>query len=184
MSMPVNRNIYRHFCFCHYYAVRGGLRQRFIKEDCQQGKAKTMKNRFSCLLTTISIIVVMAGCSKQKEKPSIQEKLTGTWQWASTDGGIAAHIHRTPANTGKNVDLKITADGKYAIFTNDILTSEGTYTLETRKCIHDHANKTYIKFSSDPDFMVEYVDAERLEVSDEAYDGLGSKYRRKNSIGI
>jgi len=142
-----------------------------------------MKNRFRCLLTTISIIMLITGCSKQKDKSSIQEKLAGTWQWVRTDGGIAAHIHRTPANTGKNIDLKITADGSYAIFTNDILTSEGTYTLETRKCIHDHANKTYIRFSSDPGFMVEYLDVERLEVSDEAYDGLGSKYRRKTSVG-
>jgi hypothetical protein len=158
------------------------LRQRLIEGDCHAGKTKTMKSRLCCLLATISVTVLITGCSKQKEESSIQKQLAGTWQWVSTDGGFAFHIHRTPANTGKNVDLKITADGKYAIFTNDILTSEGTYALETRKCIHDHANKTYIKFSSDPGFMVHYVDVESLEVSDEAYDGLGSEYKR-NPVG-
>lgn len=156
--------------------------QRFFEGDGQHIQIKAMKKRLLGLLTIIFTMSLITGCSKNTEKSSIQ-KLIGTWQWISTDGGFAFHIHLTPVSTGKNVELKITADGKYAVYTNDLLTSEGTYTLETKKCIHDLTDKTFINFSSDNDLMVEGLDLERLEVSDEAYDGLGSIYKRKNPIG-
>jgi hypothetical protein len=153
--------------------------QRFPTEACQLPKIKTMKNIIACLLTSMAVISLAIGCSKSQEKSSMQENLAGTWQWIRTDGGIAAHIHNTPANTGKNVELKITADGKYAIYTNDILTAEGTYTLETKRCIHDHTDKTFINFSSDQDLMVEKLTNDQLDVSDDAYDGFASVYKRK-----
>ena len=83
--------------------------------------------------------------------------LAGTWQWVRTDGEIGYHLHETPVSTGKNIDLKIGFDNKYYIYTNGYLTSEGTYLLETRKCIHDHTDKSFINFSSptDYDLMVE-----------------------------
>jgi hypothetical protein len=118
-------------------------------------------------------------CSKNDETAAVAS-LAGNWQWVSTDGGIAAHIHETPANTGKNIELKITADGTYTVYTNGQLSSAGTYTIETRKCIHDHANKPFIIFSADRDVMIENLDVISLEVSDEAYDGVGSLYKRKS----
>ena len=138
-----------------------------------------MNNKLVCLLTIVMVIVFAAACSKDGKKSPVEENLVGTWQWVRTDGGLAFHIHDTPASTGKNIDLKINSDGKYFIYTNGVLTSEGTYTLETRKCIHDHADKNFINFSSDPDFMVETIDEENLATSDEAHDGVGSSYQRK-----
>jgi hypothetical protein len=117
-------------------------------------------------------------CSKNDETAT-GASIAGTWQWLRTDGGIAAHIHETPANTGKNIDLKISTDGTYTVYTNGQLSSAGTYTIETRKCIHDHANKPFINFSADRDVMIENLDATSLQVSDEAYDGVGSLYKRK-----
>jgi hypothetical protein len=142
-----------------------------------------MNNIFYSLLAAFIVIVIFTNCSKQTDTPNFQRSLIGTWQWVSTDGGIAFHIHETPASTGKNVDLKISSDGKYAIYTNNVLISSGSYVLDTRKCIHDHTDKTFINFSSDYDFMVEKLDMGNLEVSDEAYDGIGSGYKRKSLNG-
>jgi len=153
--------------------------QRFIPGNCQTAKLRTMNNKLIGLVMPIIIVVLFIGCSKQADKP-VEKSLVGTWQWVSTDGGIAYHIHETPASTGKNVDLKISSGGEYSIYTNNVLTSSGNYVLETRKCIHDHSDKTFINLSSDNGFMVEKVDMENLEVSDEAYDGIGSTYKRKS----
>jgi len=135
------------------------------------------------ILFHLAIVIMVAGfapaCSKPANKGTKENGLAGTWQWIRTDGGIAFHIHDTPLSTGKNVDLKITADGKYFLYTNGSLSSEGTYLMETRKCIHDNADKPLIRFSSFADFMVEKLDQDTLELSDEAYDGVGSLYKRK-----
>ncbi len=131
-------------------------------------------NKAICFLATLFSLCITS-CSKQDAEASI----VGTWQWLRTDGGFAFHIHDTPASTGKNIDLKIMPNGKYAVYTNGALTSQGTYTLEHRQCIHDHSQKTFIQFSADTGLMVESLDNDHLEVSDEAHDGVGSSYQRK-----
>lgn len=134
-------------------------------------------------MLTILVTGYITGCSKKVEKSSVGESLVGTWRWVSTDGGFAFQIHETPITTGRNIDLNISSDGKYSVYTNGTLTSNGTYVLETRKCIHDHTDKPFVNFSSDYDFMIEKIDMENLEVSDEAYDGIGSAYKRKSLNG-
>ena len=137
-----------------------------------------MNNKITCFLITILVTGFITGCTKKVEKSTNEASFIGTWEWVRTDGGFAFHIHETPVTIGKNIDLKITADGKYFIYTNSVLTSEGTYVLETRKCIHDYTDKTFIN-SPDFNFMVEHVDKENMEVSDENDDGVGSLYKRK-----
>jgi hypothetical protein len=156
--------------------------QRFFRCKCHGFKFIAMGNRLVCFFVLLSIMLLGANCSKQFDKANTGVGLFGTWQWVRTDGGIAFHIHETPASTGENIDMRFSADRKYYIYTNGSLTSEGTYQLETRKCIHDHKDKTVINFSSpsDYDFMIEKLDQEKLELSDEAYDGIGSLYKRKN----
>lgn len=133
-------------------------------------------------LTFLSIFCTMLimSCSKHCDKQLADQKLTGTWKWIKTDGGIGNNIHDTPASTGKNIDLQLTTDNHYFIYTNGALTSQGTYTLESRNCIHDHTNKNVINFSSshDVDMMVERLDQTTLESSDDVYDGTISIYSR------
>ena len=131
----------------------------------------------------LSVITFVTGCSKKIDRSSAEQNLIGTWSWISTNGGIANNIHQTPTNTGKNIELTFEVGGKYSIYTNDSLTSNGTYVLETRKCIHDHTDKIFINFSSDKDLMVENIDKENLELSDEAFDGVKSNYKRKSANG-
>jgi hypothetical protein len=81
------------------------------------------------------------------------------------------------------MELKLTGNNKYFIYTNGAVTSQGTYTVETRTCIHDNTNKTFLNFSSeaDPDMMVEEMDCEIMELSDEAHDGIKRRYANKFS---
>jgi len=131
----------------------------------------------SVYLVSASVLLLLS-CSKQKDT---DPGLAGNWEWVSTNGGIANHIHETPASTGKNVQLNITADNKYSVYTNGALTSQGTLSFTGQACIHDHTNKKVIVFSNPADqaMMIERIDNSFLELSDNAYDGVGSVYKRK-----
>jgi len=124
--------------------------------------------------------ILLMSCSKHSDEAFINQKIIGTWKWVKTDGGIANNIHDTPASTGNNIDLKITDDNHYFFYTNGVLTSQGTYAIEIRNCIHDHTNKNVINFSSleDQDMMIERVDDFTLESSDDVYDGTVSIYSK------
>lgn len=135
------------------------------------------------LLPVIFIITSFISVSCQTDNKILinDTGIAGEWEWIRTDGGIAYHIHETPASTNENIEWILTDKRRYSIHINGTLTSEGTYSLEKRKCIHSHKDKLWIDFSSpsDMDMMIENVDAETLELSDEMYDGIGSQFRRK-----
>ncbi len=136
-----------------------------------------MKTLF--FLMTFCVLVCFS-CSKRSEECLPDGGLAGSWKWVRTDGGIGGHIHDTPASTGNNIYIQFTTANTYSIYTNGILSSQGTYSLEMRKCIHDHTNKNFIKFSSphDQGMMIEIVDRSVMETSDDAYDGTISRYTR------
>jgi hypothetical protein len=124
--------------------------------------------------------IFILSCSKHRGGCLPDNELVGSWEWVRTDGGIAGHIHKTPASTGNRIKVQFTAGNTYAFYTNGVLTSQGTYSLEVRNCIHDHSNKNVINFSSsqDPDMMIEKLNSSLLELSDDAYDGLTSMYTK------
>jgi hypothetical protein len=126
------------------------------------------------------LMLMMAACSKNGTNTVDAPLYVGTWKWLYTGGGIADHIRETPSTTGKRIDLKLTQHNQYFIYTNGALTSEGTYTVETKKCIHNNTNKTFLNFSSaaDRDLMIEELDCEIMDLSDEAHDGLTSRYAK------
>jgi hypothetical protein len=128
----------------------------------------------------ILFLTIFMSCSKQSGNTSENQNLTGTWKWIKTDGGIANQIHETPASTGNNIDLKLTENYQYYIYTNGSLSFQGSYTLVSKNCIHDHTNKNVINFSSPTvqDMVIEKVDNLTLELSDEAFDGMISKYSK------
>ena len=121
--------------------------------------------------------LVFSSCSKHDVE--CDKEMEGTWKWVKTEGGIGNNIHDTPASTGKNINLTLD-NGNYIIYTNAVLTSQGTYTIESRRCIHDHTNKSLINFSSDndTDMMIERLDNTTLELSNEAFDGIESVYTK------
>lgn len=143
---------------------------------------------FSKAYILIFVVVLAAACSKHTDTETGSgnnqggdTKLVGTWRWVRTDGGIGDNIHETPLSTGNQMALTFTAGGTYLIYTNGVKTSEGTYTLQAKTCIHDLTDKMYINFSADQDLMVEKIDNKNLWLSDEFYDGLGSLYKKSEA---
>lgn len=153
--------------------------QRLPSVYCQACKLINMFYRLLRLLAILTLLVIFTDCSKETGEKPTDLALKGTWIWVRTDGGLANHIHQTPANTGMSMELKFDAGNRYFIYTNGALISEGSYLLQERNCIHDHTDKTYIDFSNDPGMLVEKLDHQTLELSDNAYDGIGSLYQRK-----
>jgi len=134
----------------------------------------------------IMLAVLQSGCKKssqiqtESETLPISNSLEGSWIWTRTDGGIAAHIHETPASAGRTVKLVLRSDNTYTIYTNGNLSSQGTYSINSHNCIHEGVNKPLIDFSNDMDWTVESVINNVLSLSDEAYDGIISQYKRGN----
>lgn len=126
------------------------------------------------------ILVLTASCKKDEIKV---RTLTGKWNWIRTDGGLAYHIHDTPASTGKNMTLEFKQDDStYYMHTNGKVTTTGTYRLLAQKCIHDLAIKKVIHFSSGmPDMMIENMSINELSLSDDNPDGVTSQYTKKQS---
>jgi hypothetical protein len=130
--------------------------------------------------TTLCAAMLASSCQTNSDEVNNSNGLSGTWQWTRTDGGMANHIHHTPASTGESVELTLTEDGKFFKYTSGKLSSKGQYTLEQQECIHTSENKTLIQFLNSPDqsLMVERMDSQTLELSDEAFDGLFMQFRR------
>lgn len=119
--------------------------------------------------------LVLIACSK---KGSGQPELTGSWNWTLTAGGIAG-MQYTPASSGIRKRVTFNSDRTFKVYINDTLRFTGTYSTETRTCIHDRTQKLFYIFSNNmPNGMVEKLTADSLEFSDENYDGFGHCYTR------
>ena len=137
-----------------------------------------MTSRLNLLFAIMVMALFITGCSKQMGNA---EGLTGTWEWKSTDGGLANHLHQTPSTTGIKEQLKLTNGLQYIRYKDGFVTEEGTYTLSEKACIHDKKLKSVIQFSDAAGaLMVENVDPQQLILSDEHFDGLEIRYERKN----
>ena len=108
-----------------------------------------------------------------------QQNVEGTWTWTRTQGGVGNHILQTPASEGKTVEIQFTAANTYVIKTNGVVSSQGSYELKTRNCIHTGGTKTLVDLSANEDIVIENFDASSLQFSDELHDGLQSFYQRK-----
>lgn len=129
-------------------------------------------------IVLLFLILFLTSCTEQINSKNEVSTLTATWSWVSSSGGIAGTTIN-PTTTGKSIKLKISSDGNYTIYTNEKITSQGTYKLEIKKCIHDHTDKNIIVFSNDSSMMIEKIDYINLFLSDEFYDGFTSTYIRQ-----
>lgn len=105
--------------------------------------------------------------------------LVGTWLWSGTYGGIV-FTSETPASTGYTKKIVFTNNLTYRMYTNDVITSHGTYSISSHHCIHSGGPKPLIHFSdvTQLDQMIESISAANLSLSDDSYDGYGSTYAK------
>lgn len=136
--------------------------------------------KISALLPACLLILALSDCSKYTPSSQKPGELAGTWNWVKTDGGFGFHIHDTPASTGKTIQWKFTSDGRYSIYQNGSLVSQGNYTLKSAKSIRDHSEKKVIHFegANEPDWMILELTHQQLEITDNNYDGVSSIYSR------
>lgn len=136
--------------------------------------------KIAALLFTGLLVFTLGNCSKYTPSSQRPGELSGTWNWVRTDGGFGYHIHETPASTGKSVQWKLTADGRYSLYQNGNLVSQGNYTLKTAKSIRDHSDKKVIHFegANEPDWMILQVSRQQMEITDNNYDGVTSVFSR------
>ncbi|WP_309640853.1 hypothetical protein [Flavobacterium sp.] len=103
--------------------------------------------------------------------------LKGTWIWTNTAGGFAG-TNETPASTGNTKTIVFSGNHAYQCATNGVTTSQGTYSIGTKYCIHYGIYKPSIDFS-DPmieDQTIERIYAWELILSDDYFDGYTSRY--------
>lgn len=129
------------------------------------------------VLYVVFVLLLTASCNNDEVEV---RTLYSKWEWIRTDGGFAYHIHDTPRNTGKNIQLEFKQDHTFAEYTNRKITASGFFTLDTQQCIHNRALKQVIRFSGGlPDMMIETMEVNSLLLSDDANDGIDSQYKRK-----
>ena len=125
-------------------------------------------------LTAFLFLVISCGT---REDETDNDRYVGVWNWVSTDGGIG-NIHQTPANTGINRTLTLTAESFYIIKENAVVVSEGTYYIARGVTNTDHLEKLFINFSEDPQLIIQSINETDLYLSEDVNDALKYHYTK------
>jgi hypothetical protein len=124
-------------------------------------------------------------CSSNDETKIDNSDLIGKWNWISTDGGLAFHIHETPTSTGKTFQLSLMKNYSYSIAKNGNEISTGKYELVMKKSIYSGEMQRFIIYSETENQQLQNVaisgiikvyEANKLDISDNNYDGIGSGF--------
>lgn len=135
-----------------------------------------MKNRFVSIYFSISLVLMVAGCSKE-EDCSQGNDLKGEWIWVESVGGIGGWT-LTPES--QNVTKKLVIDdATFSEFLNDSLIFKSTYTLGiSEKVLIGTTEKTFIQFETGNQKAI-LINGADLELIDQCYDCYSHRYRRK-----
>ena len=102
---------------------------------------------------------------------------------AYTSGGLI-YFEETPETTGKEIHLTLTDNYHFSITENGNEISNGTYELTLKNSIYSGEMERFIKLLTIDQQYVGFVkngiinvhEKERLEISDNNYDGIGSGF--------
>ena len=136
----------------------------------------------------IIFIAVIFSCEAGQESNVMNSGFVGRWNWTSTDGGIAFHIHETPESTGNTIRLYLTEDKEYSVIINDIDVYTGVYEISMERSIYSGELEEYITLNGNQpnccnvvlNGIINHQENNTLSISDNCYDGVGSTYKRIN----
>lgn len=137
---------------------------------------------------TIFLILAIAfiSCTADDKLKTDSSGIVGTWNWTSTDGGIAFHIHETPESLGKEYQLILKSDNSYFLLENGIKISSGSYEISMKESQLFNELSKFITFSEDLEEvhglvlngMITLPDQNSLSISNDFPDGLGSMFSK------
>lgn len=135
-----------------------------------------MRKRFVSIYFFISLVLMVAGCSKEDDC-SQSNDLKGEWIWVESVGGIGGWT-LTPES--QNVTKKLVIDdATFSEFVNDSLIFKSTYTLGiSEKALIGTTEKTYIRYESGNQQAI-LIKGSELELIDQCYDCYSNRYLRK-----
>lgn len=129
----------------------------------------------------------LISCASSQINKIDNSDIVGTWNWTNTDGGFGNHIHKTPETLNKKIQLTLLKNYQFSISENGTLVSKGTYTLEMKKAIYSNKQERFIQLSDDQQLsgivlsgIIRLIKPNTLEISDNNYDGLGSRFVKLN----
>jgi hypothetical protein len=141
-----------------------------------------MKKLIYILIFTLGII----SCNSNDGTTINNSDLIGKWNWTNTDGGIAFQIHETPESTGKTIHLTLMSNYNFSIAENGIEISKGTYELAMKESIYSGEMERFITIETIDQQYVGFVkngivnidQNQALQISDNNYDGIGSRFEK------
>jgi len=139
------------------------------------------------ILLYLLFTFIFIGCNDEFQNLTSGSNLTGTWNWTNTDGGLAAHIHETPVTTGKTIQLVLNNDLTYKVLENNSEVSSGKYKLTKEESIYSSELGNNITLGDnfhlqnvELNGIISVEDGKVLTISDNAYDGIGSRFIKEN----
>lgn len=128
-------------------------------------------------------------CSSNDETKIENSDIIGKWNWISTDGGFAFHIHEKPT-TENTFQLSLMKNYVYSIARNGNEVESGTYELVMKKSIYSGEMERFIIcYAKNQQLqnieivqnvvingIIKVYETNKLDISDNNYDGIGSGF--------
>jgi hypothetical protein len=131
-------------------------------------------------LFTTGILLAFSTCKKQPAQVSFEQELIGKWKYTGKSGGFAGKYEA--ADLAVMIMIEFKKDRKYIKTTNDKVTDSGHYDLIRMKSIYTGQEDNAIRFNVSPlsasTGHIITIKDNKLELSDNFYDGYSSGYTR------
>lgn len=132
------------------------------------------------------LAITFISCTADDKLKMDSSEIVGAWNWISTDGGMAFHIHETPESIGKEYQLILKSDNTYSLLENGITISKGTFELSMRESQLFNKVGKFISLSGDMEEahglvlngMITRTDQKTLSITDDFPDGIGSTFSK------
>ncbi|UBB89777.1 hypothetical protein J4771_00020 [Candidatus Kaistella beijingensis] len=122
------------------------------------------------------VLLLFTNCSKREDELS-NELFVGTWNWKSTTF-YEPPSTETPASTGIVRKMQLLENYHYSITENDVVKSEGNYSIQKGTTNTDHTEQKYLVFSNNGELIIVSVDASKLILKTDGYDGATYEYQK------
>ncbi|MDQ6472374.1 hypothetical protein RB619_17135 [Flavobacterium sp. LHD-80] len=140
------------------------------------------------IITFFILAISLISCSSESDSNSGKSGIYGKWNWVRTDGGIAFHLHSTPASTGNSIQLSLNKDKTFSITKNGKTTASGNYEITMQKSIFTGEMEKFISCNITENLqeslditirgIITNSESNKLEISENNPDGIGSGFVR------